>query len=78
MYGLSWKRDNLGSDYVKYYLDNQKKLKHHSVVKSSRNSYPGHHYKYQKYSTIMKKLVEDTIIRKEIEEFPRDYYSWGN
>ncbi len=75
---LSWKRDSLGSDYVKYYLDNQKKLKYHSIVKSSRNFYPGHHYKYQKYSTIMKKLVEDTLIRKETEEFPRDYYSWGN
>ncbi len=64
---LSWKRDSLGGDYVKYYLDSKKKLKYHSVRKGRRNSYPGHHYKYQKYSTIMKKLVEDTIIRKETE-----------
>ena len=64
-FNLSWKRDSLGQDYVKYYLDNQKKLKYHSVVKSSRNSYPSDCYKYQKYSTIMKKIVEDTVIRKE-------------
>ena len=59
---LKWKRDSLGQDYVKYYLDNQKKLKYHSTEKVSRNK--NNYYSFQQYCTILKNVVEDTVIRK--------------
>ncbi len=63
-FGLKWKRDSLGQDYVKFYLDNQKKLKYHSVEKGRRNSIVDNSPYYQYCCTILKDVVEDTVVRK--------------
>ena len=63
-FDLKWKRDSLGRDYMKFYLDNQKKLKFHSIRKGSRNTNSNSHYSFQQYCTILKDIVEDTVIRK--------------
>ncbi len=63
-FGLKWKRDSLGQDYVKFYMNDQKKLKHHSIEKGRRNSIVDRFPYYEYCCTILKEVVEDTVIRE--------------
>ncbi len=59
---LFWNRGSSARDNVKFYLDNQKKLKYHSTEKMKRDVAD---FYFKKCSIIPKSVVEDTIIRKK-------------
>ena len=63
-FSLKWKRDSLGQDYVKFYMNDKKKLKHHSVKKEGRNSSVDRFPYYSYCCTILKNVVEDTVVRE--------------